>query len=243
MSASEPDGRRLTELHELRRNRYYEGTLLTAADFTREQEYWLARERQLNSRVFGHGVVSGLGVTALRSGDTPGLRISPGLAIDGWGRLVVVPEEHEIVPVALTDKRGRPVERRKGTLPRRFVVSLCYRELRADPVVGPDDQAEAATWVETYAIRVRKGSAATDPTPRLDEVLDALRAGGLHDALCALGGAGDSPLPDDPSVVLANVSTATGGTLEVEQCAARRVVATNAALLALIAGLARHGQM
>jgi hypothetical protein len=230
-----------SELEPPRRNRYFDGKVLTAADQTLEQEYRLARERRLNLHVFGHGVVSGLGVTTVQSGDEWGIHVSPGLAIDGCGRLVVVPEEHELVPLALTDAQGHPIARRRGRLPRRLVVSLCYRECPADfrPAPG-SDEPEAATWLETYAIRVRKGKASKPVGPPSERALDALRAGSLHDAVCALSDALDASPPADPCIALANVTTKDDNTLDVEQCTPRPIVATNRLLLALVGALAER---
>ena len=266
-----------SELESPRRNRYFDGNVLTAAGQTLEQEYRLARERRLNLHVFGYGVVSGLGVTTVQSGDEWGIHVSPGLAIDGCGRLVVVPEEHELVPLALTDaqghpiarRRGRlprrlvvvssscprstsssrsrspthghPIARRRGRLPRRLVVSLCYRECPADfrPAPG-SDEPEAATWLETYAIRVSKGKASKPVGPSSESALDALRAGSLHDAVCALSDALDASPPADPCIVLANVTAADDGTLDVEQCTPRPIVPTNRLLLALVGALAER---
>jgi hypothetical protein len=230
-----------SELESPRRNRYFDGNVLTAAGQTLEQEYRLARERLLNLHVLGHGVVSGLDVTSVQSGEEWGIRVSPGLAIDGCGRLVVVPEEHEVVPLALTDEQGHPIARRRGRLPRRLVVSLCYREVPVDLEPAPGfDEPEAATWLETYAVRVSKGRASKAAGPRSERALDGLRAGRLHEALCALSDALDAPPPADPCVVLANLTTADDGTLDVEQCTPRPIVPTNRLLLALVGALAER---
>jgi hypothetical protein len=230
-----------SELEPPRRNRYFDGKVLTAADQTLEQEYLLARERRLNLHVFGHGVVSGLGLTTVQSGDGWGIRVSPGLAIDGCGRVVVVPEEHELVPLALTDAHGHPIARRRGRLPRRLVVSLCYRECPADLRPAPgSDEPEAGTWLESCAIRVSKGKASVAAGPRSDRAVDALRAGSLHDAMCALSDALDASPPADPCIVLANVMIADDGTLDVEQCTPRPIVPTNRLLLALVGALAER---
>ena len=249
MPARDPQGKLLRELHAPRRNRYFAGRLLDAADFSREQEYWLARERQLNRHVLGHGVVSGLRVTAVQNRNGRGIRVEPGLAIDPLGRVIVVPEAHELVPIALTDECGNPADSRTHQLPRTLVVSLCYREYPADfrPTIVPEppgegaEHTEAGTWIETYAIRIREGTGETVSVPCLDEVLEAVRAGDLHRAVCALTDAADAPLPECPCVVLANLSTCTEGTLEVDECTARRILPTNQLLLALIACLAEQG--
>jgi hypothetical protein len=239
----------LRELRAPRRNRYFEGRLLSAADFSLEQEYWLARERLLNRHVFGCGVVTGLGVTAVEDGPARGLRIAPGLAIDRWGRVIVVPAPHEVMPIALTDEDGSPLDEPSDQLPGRLVVSLCYQECPADLVRAVineassdcvDREAEATTWIETYAIRIREGAAGRVTAPCPDDVLEALRSGNLDDAVYVLVQATDAPLPEDPCLALANVSTSSDGALAVEQCAPRLTLPTNQILLALVACLAER---
>jgi hypothetical protein len=248
MTATDREGKRLSELHAPRRNRYFYGELLNAADLSMEQQYWLARERQLNRHVLGHGVVSGLGVTVVQNGEPGGLRIRPGLAIDGWGRVITVPEDHDLMPIVLTDECGDPTGSPDDALPARLVVSLCYRECPTDLVraLAPEPPSEGAqppeatTWVETYAIQVREGSGEDVSVPCHDEVLNALKSGKLRDAVCALTDGANAPPPQDPCVVLANVSVADDGTLDVEQCPPRPIVPTNQLLLALIACLAER---
>lgn len=248
MTGSDQEGKRRSRLQAPQRNRYFVGRVLEAASFTLEQEYWLARERRLNRHLFGSGVVSGLDVTSVHDREAWGLRIGPGVALDQWGREIVVPQQHELLPIVLTDERGNPAEGRSDPLPSRLVVSLCYGEYLADLVsaAGPDpargnaEHSTAATRVETYAICVREGEAQPVSTACPEELLGVLRRGNLQDALCALAEAADAPLADDPRVVLANVSVAGDGTLDVEQCAARSVVPTNKVLLGLVACLAER---
>jgi hypothetical protein len=72
-----------------RRPRYFSGQLLTPQDFEAEQSYHLEARRRDTRRLHGWGVVSGLGATASSGG---GVVVEPGLAIDGLGRAIVVPE-------------------------------------------------------------------------------------------------------------------------------------------------------
>jgi hypothetical protein len=69
------------------RNRFYVGKLLTSSDFLAEQTYLNNKRRFLNSMMFGHGVVRGLGVYNL---DDLSVIVESGMAIDGSGREIVV---------------------------------------------------------------------------------------------------------------------------------------------------------
>ena len=79
----------------LTRNRYFAGYLLTAEDLENEQSYFVEKNRQHNRFLHGVGVVCGLEIKAdpERNGS---VIVSPGLAIDGIGREVLVPESQII---------------------------------------------------------------------------------------------------------------------------------------------------
>ena len=87
-------------------------------------------------------------------------RVSAGVAIDGWGRWIVVPDDLDLLPLALTDGCGAP---EPGALPARVTISVCYRECLTDygPVLVPetrcagDERCEAGTMVESYSLLVR----------------------------------------------------------------------------------------
>src|SRR5215207_1486547 len=126
------DEKQDSELSPPRRNRYFYGKLLDALHLTMEQQYGISEQRQLNRLVLGHGVICGLGVTAVEDGQSRGLRISAGLAIDGWGRRIVVPDDHDLIPLELTDECGTPAPTTDNGLPSNLAVSLCYRECETD---------------------------------------------------------------------------------------------------------------
>lgn len=137
------------------RNRYFFGRLLTAEDLAQEQEYLATKRRLANRLLHGWGVVAGLDVTVTgRSTVT----VSPGVALDGWGReIVVVTATTEPIP---PDPGAGPVE-----------VVVCYAEEEGEPVPvpGPDDAVVEATTVrEVPRVEVRPArtaAAATDPVP------------------------------------------------------------------------------
>ncbi|HLN62345.1 MAG TPA: hypothetical protein VK464_12400, partial [Symbiobacteriaceae bacterium] len=70
-----------------RRLRYERGQMLCAAQFQAEQSYFRQRDDLTNLTLHGSGTVSGLKLGL--QGST--LTVSPGLAVDGTGRLLRVP--------------------------------------------------------------------------------------------------------------------------------------------------------
>src|SRR3954447_18001817 len=85
------------------RNRYFYGKLLDVHHLEMEQRYLNEKRWLLNRLGFGSGVLCGLEVDV--SGSR--VRISPGVAIDGLGREIVVPEPFVLQdPFALTDDCG-----------------------------------------------------------------------------------------------------------------------------------------
>src|SRR5713226_8230510 len=118
----------LAELHSAERPRYLYGRLLTADDLQKEQDYW-RHKGQLHNRIgLGRGVVCGLAVTPLSTTQGNGVRVSAGLALDGWGREIVIPTDVDIVPLGLSDDCG-PLSPSDELLPPSVHISLCYLEI------------------------------------------------------------------------------------------------------------------
>jgi hypothetical protein len=87
-----------------RRNNYFRGKRMDAYQFELETAYGMNMRRMLNRMVLGGGVVCGLDVTP---GYSPcSIQVSAGLAIDAWGREIVVPEDTRPVtlPQGLIDR-------------------------------------------------------------------------------------------------------------------------------------------
>jgi hypothetical protein len=87
-----------------RRNNFFNGKKMDAYLFELETGYGIAVRRMLNRMVSGGGVVCGLDVTP---GDTRcSIRVTAGLAIDAWGREIVVPEDSAtvVLPQNLLDR-------------------------------------------------------------------------------------------------------------------------------------------
>jgi hypothetical protein len=117
-----------------KRPRYFNGQLLSAADFELEQQY-LIRKRHLHNRALhGSGVVTGLTVTLATSSEA--IVIEPGLALDRQG--------HEL---QLHD----PVALEIGSPDGACYVIIEYTERETDLVILP------ASTTQTAASRIEEG--------------------------------------------------------------------------------------
>lgn len=237
----------LAELHPAERLRYFYGQLLTASDLQQEQDYW-RQKRQLGNRFGpGTGVVCGLGVTPLTTPKGNGVQVSAGLALDGWGREIVVPTDLELVPLRLSDDCD-PLSPSQDQLPPSVHVEVCYREFTSgqEPAGSVEleprpDQGAAGRVVEGYCLRVREGHAPEVSTSPDAEVLNLVRSGRLRDALCLLS-VYVCPTPsEDPCVALANITVGPDGSMTVDACGPRAIVPTNRLLAQLAYSIAPAG--
>src|SRR5882672_12865706 len=81
---------------------YRERQRLTAADLRTEQDYRLALAGRHHVGPHEWGVVRGLYVMEPR-GPSTAFTLMPGVAIDGYGREILVPEPHELTGVTPED--------------------------------------------------------------------------------------------------------------------------------------------
>lgn len=198
-----------------RRPNFFAGRLLSAADLADEQRYAIERRRLLNRALHGAGVVCGLSVEPAGTAGAPAVVVGPGLALDGLGREVVVPEACTV-----------PLPAAAGCAS----VAVAYREVLEDPTPG----GQPATVVEGYEVVVAEGEAPAVEHPSAPEVAAALADGDLQRALCLLAA---EPLPGAGGpVVLANVTLGAGGEITVDACRPRRVAAGGRLLAAAVAG-------
>ncbi len=110
------------------RNRFFYGKLLTAEDFITEQNYFNTKIRLLNSLIFGSGVVAGLGVI---KADNQSVALDRGIALDGKGREIVVPEP---VVVKIGELSGYSDLSRGNTDYTRAYLCIEYSETRTQPI-------------------------------------------------------------------------------------------------------------
>jgi hypothetical protein len=134
----------------VRRPRYFEGRLLSAADLVLEQEYHRGM-RHLQNRALGWGIVEGLDVRVTRTG----LVVDSGFAIDALGRELVV-SEPVVLPVDDTLLQACPDA----------AVTATWDQVPEGPVTGGDSggDPEFAYWLETPSIVIEPASGVRSPT-------------------------------------------------------------------------------
>ena len=101
---------------------YFAGEYLTKDDFVTEQNYYINKSRTHNRYLHSWGIVQGLEVEKETSGS---ITVSPGMAIDGLGREIVLYEQ-KILQVAGGDADANDA----GHAPK--YVTISYNEERAE---------------------------------------------------------------------------------------------------------------
>jgi hypothetical protein len=200
------------------------GRLLTAEDFETEQSYWLGKHRSHGRHLHGSGIVCGLRVTPSGPG---GVSVEPGLAIDGLGSEIVVPEPRPMPdPRQPIDDRGEPWGPRVDA--EVVTIRLAYVE-------RPEGDGDPAPFVrEGYRLEVRPGR---DTPPPPTPIVKAALAGSSDEvarALCEVP-AGEGCTSDRESVALATVDWSAGA-LKVDSCPRPTTCATEL-LVELVLGL------
>lgn len=149
------------------RNRYFYGKLLDVYHFQMEQNYHNCKRWLLNRLGLGAGVLCGLEVALTDAGE---VAVGPGVAIDPYGREIIVPNGYCIEePRQPTDASGRPNGEplEEGTL----TICLAYHECDAEPVpvlVGDcDTQEQCAPSVVRERFRIQVIAGAPDELPGL----------------------------------------------------------------------------
>jgi hypothetical protein len=131
----------------LKRPSYFTGRLLSAVDFTADQDYHRDKLRRHNRLVHGHGVARGLTVSIGRSSAGPLVKVLPGCGIDPAGNELEL-ECAVCLAIRLTA--------------RAFVVSIALEERFVDPVpamggrdTGAGPQYEYASVEESCVVAVQ----------------------------------------------------------------------------------------
>lgn len=232
-------GQDLGQLVAPRRNNYFYGKLMDVLHFEMEQSYENSKRWVLNRLSLGQGVLCGLDVKA-HDGQ---VCVTRGVAIDAFGREILVPVRMCIDPWELTDEFGHT----KGHLAKdkEHHVSIClaYDECATDytPVLVSDcntrQDCAPGTIVESFSLLVHQGV----PDAHHRDLCDALTGtakmsvAAVRRQLCEeLSGLCPTPT-DHRCVVLATVKLRSDGTIgAIDTCTHRPVIYSNAVLLELI---------
>lgn len=124
---------------------YFERQFLRTQDFVDEQAYHLAMRRRHNIAHHRWGIVEGLRIVE----EEGSLFVQPGVAIDGYGREVILSDKLTLPSTAFTDKGSSVLD-----------VSLIYNRLGSDPApkgfatCGDDGSARAYRWQERPEILI-----------------------------------------------------------------------------------------
>ena len=216
MEARTVTARRRRDLQSPVRNNYYFGKLLDVYHFELETNYHNAKRWLVNRRILGYGVVCGLNVE--RGAKPYEIVISPGLAIDGWGREIIVPEQTKPIPLPADLMQGAAGS---GTYANQkqdetyVQVLLCYHECKSDPapiLAGDCHTAEPCapgTIREQYRVEFKVGRA---PEPSCEcRIADLICDGKMDCAVLARWATRDCvELPKDPCIPLANLRLTPG---------------------------------
>jgi hypothetical protein len=247
------EGATRADVQEYCRNRYVYGKLLDVFHFEMEQQYFNAKRWLLNRMVSGYGVVCGLGVEL--GPDQRSLVVSPGFALDKWGREVLVTAP--TAPLPLPD--APPVD--GGThgvdcecgpddvCPGWRTIFLCYRECLTNPVPVLDPECgdmaacSPGTICERYELDLREGR---QPAIEVECPVPDLVAGGRvnYPALANYVSGSCPPWPDDPCIALASVKLPVTGepvAPDAIDIAVRPIVYTNDLLHDLLVCLTGKG--
>ncbi len=236
-AATEIDLMRKTDLQTPQRNAYRFGMLLDVFHFQRETNYSNSKRWLINRLVLGYGVVCGLDVKAGPEEDS--IIITPGCAIDKWGREIVVP--HETKPITIPpellpppskepyeDKawQGEQSSRDKDESSRNWEekkkddvwikVMLCYHECESDPVpvMAGDccgtEVCAPSTIREQYRITFREGR--SKPINTNCAITDFVPREKIdYPAIVRWVTDGCPELPENPCITLANIRVSGGG--------------------------------
>ncbi len=208
------NGACLCDLKAFVRNRYFYGKLLDVYHFELEQNYLNAKRWLLNRLVTGYGVICGLDVQAGEDGRS--VVVLPGLAIDKWGREIIVPTASK--PLALPPLPPATPEAPSADHPASdcncdehwIHLVICYHECLSDPVpaLGGDcDQngmCSPGSVRERYELEFKEGK-----LPAVDvscSVPDLVAGTAINYPALAQYVSGLCPdCPDDPCMALANI--------------------------------------
>jgi hypothetical protein len=251
MNATNTAAMERADLHTPVRNRYFYGKLLDVHHLELETNYLNAKRWLLNRCVIGSGVVCGLNV---EPGQEPNkVTIAPGVAIDRWGREIIVPRRTAqiVIPADVLHEASYAHEGQRDDTGACIHVLICYHECDSDPVpvlAGDCDTmhaCEPGSVREQYRVVFRPGGL---PPVRPDcRIPDALANGRVDYAALARWISKPCPqLPDDPCIPLANIWLAGE---EGHRCSwedidisVRRIVFTNRLLFDLVVCLAEGPQ-
>lgn len=144
------------------RPNYFNGQLLTQADFQLEQDYLIARSRRHNLIAHGIGIAKGLVVSTVPKGTPPAVVVSPGAAIDPAGNEIELDQPRELIITA--PGRAfcvviRQVERPINPVPARTADGVAFTQIEEDCEIAllADGLVAGGDLVLARFVKIRAG--------------------------------------------------------------------------------------
>lgn len=228
---SNDNGRTIGRASVPERNNYFYGKLLDETALKKEQDYFRHRSALINRILVGFGVACGLRLDESAEGS---ITISPGVAIDRYGREIVVVEPMDLNPRLLTDESGEPTGEEASDT--EVEICLLYNEDKIDPVpvlvpkCGDEPQCAPCTVQEQFRVVVRE---------TVESELVEFEGDITHEALCEWIAGIDPSADGDPCVCLGTVGLSSDG-ITVDMCKGRRILLSNDLLFKLILRLSER---
>jgi hypothetical protein len=179
------------------------------------------------------------------------LVIQPGVALDGWGREIVVPAlSLPFDPRALTDEKGNATGTVSGAGP--VTISLCYNECGVDPTpvmvasCNPAGDCAPGGTREQYVVSVKSGTVVPAPLACNFAGLFKAPPPDLHAALAArVSQPYTDPAAGAGCVLLAQVNLPASGAITAAMIdnTVRPVVVSNQLLLEVMFCLSQSVQL
>lgn len=226
-----------------RRNRYYYGKMLDELHLRMETQYHNEKRWLLNRLSLGNGILCGLKVTAKEGV----LAVTSGVAIDAWGREIIVPAPTRMDPWKKPESPCNAAEKLDFTKP--LYLCLAYRECLTDfqpamvPECGAQDHGEAGTIIEGYRLVLSNAAPAEWPNQPAKKLCEALKSQDVKERLRALCESSEACCDADdapPCVMLArvDVDNAKKEIVKIDPCTYRRYAYGNETLFEMIMCLA-----
>ena len=151
----------------IERIRYYDGEYLRAFDFTAEQGYHVDMRRRLNMALHLYGIVEGLQLSSPSNAAISQVSISPGMAIDAYGREIFL-----LAPYTFDDVAD--VQANQITRPGIYQVWIQYSRVPSTPpsvgYAACNGTNQMTRWLETYKIVLLLTSSPTQVPAVTDDI-------------------------------------------------------------------------
>jgi hypothetical protein len=151
----------------IRRLRYFDGEYLRAFDFAAEQGYHVDMRRRLNMALHLYGIVEGLQLSSTTDAGITQVSVSPGMAIDSYGREVFL-----LAPYAFDDVAD--IQANRIVHDGNYQVWIQYvRVADTPPSVGYaacNVTDQTTRWRETFKIALLQSTSAGTPPAVTDDI-------------------------------------------------------------------------